>query len=882
MRSQQDRTQFKQHISQRCNSCAAFVLLSVFWSVGLFAQRPLDMPQGESIQNVQCLAANQSLKAQRLVSTKASIYCSTRSGKESWNATTKIYTAPLNRKIVDLSNAYQLSDTVCEMAVVFDNGSSAILEINRQSCTVQNSNEVYASPVSVTAQNPVRKALLNHDLVVLIGSSVYRNTRDGSLWLQDTIGLNRASVADIVFDYNNNLVAATSKGLVRWQKSTQTWSRKWSGYDSTITTNSVFCQSPAIWYASTIFRGTYRSTDSAKTWLLDTTGIGFANLTRFAPLDSIHTVAYAQFSTISTFVYVRDAQKWLRVDSLITQANGTTLRCNDLAAGVGVELATTIGILSSDNPYTSWKKTDTLIQAEECFALQCPEHNVRLLSTNLGIFRRSQSGAWTKVFPQNSLSSGRPIISNAASPLSFVTQMPGSGSAQGLFYRSNDGGQTWFIDTVGQRVIPPATGANSGTTLMIDRRSQIYAGVSSTLMRTYSSNPWKIDTLGQGLKVSPSGSEICANLFADTDNTIYAGGPLYTGTGSEQKLLDIFLFKKKDKDSVWVEDTVGLNRSPICSMLRCSQGLFAASGIYTGNSQFFKKDGDHWQSLNTNVNAYSDARCMAVDKSGIIYVAYGHVLPATYTKPELGVYTTKDEGKTWLYAGLDSVMVRGLVADGDSMLAYTNRGVYAIYPHKQYTAQIAFAHKVLDFGDVTVGSSVDTSFQVRNDGSDTLIVDSFTLSDAAFEIAPKNFRVPALRSTNILLSFHPQKAGLFHSFAVPTCNAAEDTLELIGRGVGINAVDNPQTESDLWKCAPNPVNDRLRISPTSSNSQCYVNSLHRARIVDVLGQERICRDFQQGLDLDVSALAPGMYTVCIEQIGQSSKQLSHLVFIRSY
>lgn len=144
----------------------------------------------------------------------------------------------------------------------------------------------------------------------------------------------------------------------------------------------------------------------------------------------------------------------------------------------------------------------------------------------------------------------------------------------------------------------------------------------------------------------------------------YVSGAIYN---QQFAIQDAILFKRAYTGGAWTADTAWMNKSPIVAITSDKSNTYCGSAAVNGISFIFRKNAGGWEKIVSPPSAVSDARALTMDSNGVLYVAYS-ASPITQNAPNRGVYATSDNGATWQYAGLDSVLVRGLVATSDASL----------------------------------------------------------------------------------------------------------------------------------------------------------------------------------------------------------------------
>jgi hypothetical protein len=118
-------------------------------------------------------------------------------------------------------------------------------------------------------------------------------------------------------------------------------------------------------------------------------------------------------------------------------------------------------------------------------------------------------------------------------------------------------------------------------------------------------------------------------------------------------------------------------------------------------------------------------------------------------------------------------------------------------------------HTYLYFGDVTLGSSKDTTLTVTNTGNDTLRMTSFASDDPHFTLETPLEAIAPAGSRTFTLRFAPTATGALSTYFVLMSNASTspDTIGVQGMGVDVSAVRSVQVVPGaftLFQNYPNP------------------------------------------------------------------------------
>jgi hypothetical protein len=811
-----------------------------FYSTALAQQ--IEMPDGEAIVAVNTFSET---GAYRLTATRSTIY-SSKFTAGAWSKGKQVYQTNPARRIVDAAfKSGEIGETRT-YAVLLENGETVVMSYNGTAETCTNPIS-YPAPTVPQGNAAYRKILLADDISVQYSTTVYRNKRDGSAWRQDTAGIGRLTVADIALDDRDALHAATNKGVWKFNPTVGTWTRLGAAAD-TLGMSSVFGTRNGRIFAGTTNRSTWVSTDRGATWTRDSAGIGTASIARFS--DDAGNTVYAATGgggfgggggNSQLYRRTLTGASWERIDSSLRAfavSNIQNVRITDLSGDAGVEVATLFGCYTGASNGDSWIYSTSGIMAEDIYGVQFLG-NSTLVSTGIGVFLKQGAG-WSKVFPAVGYSGTRPLIRSDKAGVSYfqlaATGGGGGGQQIGQIYKSTDNGATWTIDTTGLSAVPASNGIIPPV-FFADRngrKSIINSSGTGVPMRLYSANPtWAIDTAGMGLVSSNQLSQAATAMHTDfTMTNQYVSGAIYN---QQFAIQDAILFKRAYTGGAWTTDTAGLNKSPIVAITSDKSNTYCGSAAVNGISSIFRKNAGGWEKIVSPPSAVSDARALTMDSNGVLYVAYS-ASPITQNAPNRGVYATSDNGATWQYAGLDSVLVRGLVATSDAVYAFTSRGTYKLGLQVLKAASIQFNKHEIAFPKAMINSVKDSMITITNSGNDTLRVTSFRAANqqiTAFSVIPAQFNLAPGASLDVTVRFAPTAAGVVTTTLRSVGNTLPDTILVTGEGVKPNAELQVESRQILFDAVSigvtidsvievrNPGTDTLIVTSAVSNDPVF-------------------------------------------------------------
>ncbi len=149
---------------------------------------------------------------------------------------------------------------------------------------------------------------------------------------------------------------------------------------------------------------------------------------------------------------------------------------------------------------------------------------------------------------------------------------------------------------------------------------------------------------------------------------------------------------------------------------------------------------------------------------------------------------------------------------------------------------LSIDHTYLYFGDVTIGSSKDTTLTVTNTGNDTLRITSFTSDDPHFTVETPTESIAPGGFKTFVLRFAPTAVGAVSAYLALTSNAltSPDTIGVQGMGVDVSAVRAPQVfpgAFTLYRNYPNPFHQS-----TTIRYDLEISAPVRVTVYDLLGQ----------------------------------------------
>lgn len=813
-----------------------FLLLTALFGVSAAsAQLRIISPDGETVVSINIFGG---AAQNRLAATRLTLYASQYSAGTGWSEAKELYQTAPGVQIADGAIKNNETGDSRTVALLLNNGRVVILSYNAQSqsATIV---KVIAAPPATGGGGGIswQKVVLSDVVYVRVSNTVYSQSLTGDTWKLENTGLGNLNLQDIALDGQNRLLGGTNRWIYQLMSDGSGWQRL-PGTDTTASITGIFPLRNNQLYVSGN-RGTFLSTTQGATWQRDTAVLGTAAFTRLIDLNDGTLIGASNLGQASSALWKKEtgATSWSRFENSFTAAAGATLRVSDLSGDQTIEIATTVGCYTSADKGAQWIYSVKGIMAEEIYGyIISPTHT--FASTGTGIFRKPNGQSWEKIYPATGFISGRPLYRTTA-PEGIVTQLAaaivGQSIRQGAVLGSADNGQTWTPDTVGLSTVPFSQ--QLSPVLSVDNQGTKFIGVSGVngAARVWaSSGQWTLDTVGMNM-ADLAGTQLCTSIA--TDNSIsnsYIAGGIYTGT--QLTLRDAFLFKKIRPDSAWVADTIGLNKSVVTAMTSSkTDEMYAGSALSNGVARILKRGTNGWEQFPSPPTAISDVRAISVDESGAVYVAFSPVINTG--SPNRGAYLTADGGKTWDYAGLDSITIRGLTVGADGMYGFTNRGIYKLSKQELKNPQITLSNRQIDFGSIEISKTKDTMITIGNTGNDTLRITNIRSGNTEFTAIPTAINVAPGGTKQITIRFAPATAGTKTATFRTTSNTFPDSINVTGTGMPSTTVKmtvsikflhfdsvTVGTNKDLFFTVKSEGTDTLRVlSIASSNMNFTIN-----------------------------------------------------------
>ncbi len=741
-----------------------YLLYLLFLSVAILTPMPniaqrIETPDGEIV-----IAQNTftGTKQNRISATRNTLYSSQYTEKNEWTSAKSLYETAYGVQIADLDLKIEENGDKRTIILLLNNGNVVIISYNALDQSASVTQTLDSPPATSTGFGGVswQKILFNDKIYVRASGTIYSRLLSSDTWKKENVGLNNLSVQDIIIDAQNHILGGTNKGLFQLSSDGSGWNRITS-YD-TLTVSGLFQLRNGQYYLSGP-RAMFTSASLNGPWVRDTSSLGTVTFFRMSglPDGTIIGVANTGQGTVSSTIWKKEvgAAAWNRIDnSFAPLTGGPAPRVYDLACEQTIEIATAYSSFSSADKGAEWTHSTKGIMSEEIYGY-AKTSDLSYISTNTGIFRKMKDKIWEKIYPSLGFLAARPLF-HSTSPECVTLQLSATVSGQsvrhGAFLSSYDNGASWTADTIGLSAVPYSQ--QSAPAINVDNQGSKFIGITgfNAPVRVYSSSgSWALDTAGMNM-ASLAGSQICSAILTDVSvsNTYIAGGV----STNQSSFSSCFLFKKTRPSGVWTLDTAGLNNSIITAFASApSDEMYGGSATIDGVSRIFHRSTNGWEQIPSPPTAISDVKSIGITANHSLYVAFSSVINSGTANK--GVYVTDDNGKTWNYAGLDSVVIRGLIAENNEMYAFTNRGVYKLSKHELKSPKLTLDIHQIDFGSIEVGKTKDTIVTFGNTGNDTLRINNITSTLNEFSAIPSKFSVSPNGSISIIIHFAPTTAG---------------------------------------------------------------------------------------------------------------------------
>lgn len=461
-------------------------------------------------------------------------------------------------------------------------------------------------------------------------TGVFASTNAGAQWIHtsvpdETISAIAVSPNGFVFAGGGSLVYRTADGGI-------TWEPLQNGLDDTGISAIVVNESGFIFAGSFGSRkGVFRSTDNGDSWsqmgLPDTAVVSIT----INPAGKIYAGTYLSGLWSST----NNGGTWTQT-TLATSAWVTSLvvvGSNNIFAGLYANRLHR----SVDNG-SSWLPVGPAGVTVNALSVNSSNH-VFAASIDSGVYRSTNYGStWGRVGL-----AGLYLTSVAIDSIDdiYVGTIAGGstpGGSAGGVYRSTDNGESWFKVGIPNTTIPTLT-----TSGLAGPTGSIFAGVDSVVFRTTDNgDTWQRTGSMPHLELTPFAIK---SLYTSTSTFIFAGS---SGSG---------IYRTMNEGASWVQ--VGAENETIYSFAENKSGHMYASG---NTAVYLSLDGGSNWAATSGVIPGNWLSSLAIAPNGQLFVAMVNRFASTH------VFSSTDEGQTWLPSGLTSDPVMALLDDGNGVL----------------------------------------------------------------------------------------------------------------------------------------------------------------------------------------------------------------------
>lgn len=498
--------------------------------------------------------------------------------------------------------------------------------------------------------------VVGDDIYVFSTSHLYVTRDSGSSWQLDDSGTSGFKY-DVAMDTGQNVFILTDSGLLKQTPHGTSWSRVAGSPAGT----SVFIDRRNRILASGLYNNAlYLSNDDGATWNMDTAGLYPYLVKKMADdaYGNLYVVAY-NLSTYPphdmVFRSIGGTGPWQEVDAGLNALINGPFAINSISGDTALSVATNFGFFFATDSGTIWGMNNKGINTGFLTTL-VKQSNGRLLTTSpLGLYVIDVNDtAWHKTYPTNSYDCRLLIYGDSTSSTLYLQDQQSSYAQSSMLYNSTDNGNTWNIDTSGLYAV-------KASNIYVDEQGTQYLTNSSygftqhaAIYFRHAASSWTLDSAGIPWVNYATVTALCS------DRNGYLYSSLSLGAGNSP------IMRRPIGGGTWTIDTAGIPAASYIQYLASSSvsGIIAA----TGSSLYRRTPAGVWVTVPLPSQLSSPTIiAISVDGNGAIFASF---YDNNHSYGD-GVFFTKNNGNTWIYAGLQDLYAQQLISYGDTTYALT-------------------------------------------------------------------------------------------------------------------------------------------------------------------------------------------------------------------
>ncbi len=505
--------------------------------------------------------------------------------------------------------------------------------------------------------------LLGDALYARQSGKVWASIDSGKTWKLDTVGIFSESVTDLALDPKFNIWAVTqSRKLYSQHKDSS--AGRWQAHPAF--TSGGFPSALFIDRLGRIFVGASAgggraqvSTDTGATWTDISVGLN-ETIGSFADDDKGNVYAVGLVS--GAYRLSGLTPPWIPIQAgIASQAQIPAVEkiISSLSFKDLLYATTRYGVFSSSDSGSHWTHVEDAAQtrATAFYTPLIRAGGKSFLSSNLGIFRAKPDGkAWDKVFPQGKYCWGINALAadDAGNLYGNVPIQIDTAVSRFFPVKSTDQGDHWDLDTAGHGNF---NFNSQSLDHFVDRQGNQWLGGDAALYCKKSGDSWKRDTAGLSIKPGEFIRQVSRN---NKKGVVYA---------SLRRAPKYLIYKRAIADAAWQPvnaDTLSASDG----ILQSDQDGNLVVKVLSFPGKFWKYDGSAWSTVGAPP---ANPDQFIVDAEGTLWATM-----LNSNGQSMGLHRTTDNGATWKLAGLDSIPIKFLSTEKDSVYAVTvGSGVYA-------------------------------------------------------------------------------------------------------------------------------------------------------------------------------------------------------------